>query len=426
VDGRRDPRNFGVGIDPITEQRMTIRDSVAVIVALPFLLPAACAEPSAHAGDAWSGTMDTLATGRVLVRNPDAPIWAAGESWQLRERFRVGSAEGDGADLFGQIRDVEVGPNGDVYVLDGQASEVRVFGNDGAHLRTFGRAGQGPGELSRAIGMAFDGEGVLWVNNWGNARYTAYDPGTGEVLREPRRHAGYGMIPWTGRFDRADRLLDIGLAADGEPAILGLDTAFVPVDTLALPRPDDSHQIFFRRGSTVVMAMMEPFAPQPSWSAHPDGGIVVGEGRAYRLHRIGFDGDTTLTIEVARAPVAVTSEERDSALATFRERRTYAADAEPDREPSVADVKPAHGGLFVDDAGHIWVDRTRGPADPPAWDVIDAAGRLLGTVTSPVQGGYVQPSVRGDRLAIATEIDEVPAVIVYDVVRPDRQPQPRP
>jgi hypothetical protein len=226
------------------------------------------------------------------------------------------------------------------------------------------------------------------------------------------------VIPWPGRFDRAGRLLDTGLSSEGEPAILGLDTAFVPTDTLALPRADDRDQIFFRRGGLVVMSMTQPFAPQPSWAAHPDGGIVLGEGGTYRIHRIGFDADTSLTIEVERAAVPVTGEERDSALAVFRDRSAFEDGATPDRQPDIADVKPAHGALFVDDQGGIWVGRTAARGDPPAWDVIAPDGRLLGTVTIPAAGGYVPPVVRRDRLALATAVDDIPTIIVYDIVRP--------
>ncbi|MFV1988304.1 MAG: hypothetical protein ACC682_13565, partial [Gemmatimonadota bacterium] len=311
-------------------------------------------------------------------------MWSNGDAWVLREIFRVGSLDGEGPDVFGEIRDIELGPTGDLYILDGQADEVRVFGPDGGHLRTFGRTGEGPGELNRPAGMALDSDGLLWVMNWGNARYSAYDPNVGELVTERRRLAGFTSFPWPGSFDREGRLLDVGLSLQGDrggdPAILRLDSAFVPTDTLPMPRPDEKYTIAFRRNGVMFMSTMVPFAPQPSWSPRPDGGIVVGEGAAYRLHRIGFDSDTTMTIEVLREPVAVSRAERDSALAAFRQRAGQEDGLEPDREPRIPETRPAHGALFVDDEDRIWVRRTVAAGAAPAWDVIDAEGRFLGSV----------------------------------------------
>ncbi len=79
---------------------------------------AACADgPSSEAG--WAGSVDTLATGRVVVRSPDVPL---DSGWTLREEFRLGSLDGDGPDLFGQVVGLELGTGGEVHVLDGQSS----------------------------------------------------------------------------------------------------------------------------------------------------------------------------------------------------------------------------------------------------------------------------------------------------------------
>lgn len=394
---------------------------LAVTTALPFLFACGDPAPGVAARGGWSGTIDTFPSGRIFVRNPDQAIWTGEDEWVLRERFRIGSLEGDGADVFGQIYDVEFGPGGDLYVLDVQADEVRVFGPDGTHVRTFGRTGKGPGELNRPAGMTFGPNGNLWVMNRGNARYTAFDPSSGALIQEPRRLASFFVIPWPGLFDHQGRLIDVGLSRvgdrGGDPALLRLDSAFVPTDTLLMPRPDERNQIAFRRGELMVMSTPDPFTPQPTWSPRPAGGIVVGEGAVYRLHRIGFDLDTTLTIEVLREPVPVTPAERDSALAKFRE-LAQEVGAKPERDPRIPRTKPAHGTLFVDDEDRIWVRRTAEAGEGPAWDVIDADGRFLGRVSTPVPPTFVQPAVRNDRLALVTEPNGVPTVVVYDLVRP--------
>ncbi len=53
--------------------------------------------------------------------------------------------------------------------------------------------------------------------------------------------------------------------------------------------------------------------------------------------------------------------------------------------------------------------------DRPVWDVIAEDGRFLGQVQVPVPPS-VRPAVRGDRFALATQVDGVPTVVVYDLV----------
>lgn len=110
------------------------------------LVLCACAEGR---GDVeWAGSVDTLADGVVHVRNSAEPLWTAGEGWTLEEELRIGSATDEGPELLGQVRDLAVDPLDRIYVLESQSNEIRVFDADGEHVRTFGREGQGPGELN--------------------------------------------------------------------------------------------------------------------------------------------------------------------------------------------------------------------------------------------------------------------------------------
>lgn len=369
-------------------------------------------------GDAPDGstvTVDTVPGGRVVVRNPDPTAPDAGvERWTLRERVRIGSLDGDGPDVFGQIGGVALGADGSIFVLDGQAEEVRVFGPDGAFLRAMGGPGEGPGELSRPAGMALDAAGHLWVLNWSNARYTAYDPATGEVVTEGRRPASFVSFPWPGGVDREGRIVDVGLADDGEVALLRVDSSFTARDTLRLPPPSDEYRITFSQDERMMMSMADPFAPRQSWAPHTLGGIVVGDGADYAVHRLDFTGDTTLTMVVERAPVPVSAAEADSALAAFEEMLGAMEGIRPSRDPRVPPNKPAHGPLHVDDEGRTWVQvTTEGGA---AWDVLGPDGRLVATVALPP--GLVQgPSdVRGGRAAVGLRTGGFPTVVVYDVV----------
>lgn len=384
----------------------------AALAVACLCLAAACAPSEGDSGSTgWHGTVDTLDGGRVVVRSPDVPL--EGE-WTLREEFRIGSIDADGPELFGAINGLALTAEGGVLVLDGQASEIRSWDAEGRFLIAFARAGQGPGELEGADGLVFDDEGTVWLLNWGNARYTGFDPETGTLRAEHPRRAGYASFPWRGGFENGSVLVDVGLNAAGAPALLRLDDQLAPLDTLALPQPDDDDSVQFRRDGLLIASMPDPFAPRPSWTVRPRGGVVLGLPDVYRLHRVSFDADTTLTIELDREPVPVSAALRDSVLAGFDDIATN-LNASPNRAPRAHASHPAYGMIVVDDEDRTWV-RGAVEGDPgTVWDVFAADGRYLARVAIPLDPGFFHPVVRNGRMAVATQVDGVPTVVVYTV-----------
>lgn len=46
---------------------------------------------------------------------------------------------------FGLVAGAHFGPNDEVFILDSRENVVRVYDAAGRHIRSFGRAGRGPG-----------------------------------------------------------------------------------------------------------------------------------------------------------------------------------------------------------------------------------------------------------------------------------------
>jgi len=124
----------------------------------------------------------------------------------------IGEAGGEGAEVFGRIGGVLELPDGRILVSDIQANEVRVFGADGQHRFTFGRDGDGPGDLGGPCCLALGPDGLVWVREATNGRYSAFDVGSNEAefIRSVRQqHGAMGlMAPLT--FDADGRLVDVG------------------------------------------------------------------------------------------------------------------------------------------------------------------------------------------------------------------------
>lgn len=92
----------------------------------------------------------STATAETRVENGAAPSQGVTDL-QLTESWRAGGEDDDV--FFGNVLQVESGPDGLVYVLDVQLVQIFVYSAEGELLRTLGRRGEGPGEVNNANSM---------------------------------------------------------------------------------------------------------------------------------------------------------------------------------------------------------------------------------------------------------------------------------
>ena len=139
-------------------------------------------------------TIDTI-DGVIHVTNTGTP-----PQWGLTRVASIGpetlAAAEAGPEEFGSISTAAIGPGNEVFIGDRHYYEVRVFGPDGRHLRTFGRDGEGPGEFGDIASLA-------WVRD----RLLALDLVVGRITEflsdgEPlgQRKAPGREAPWDQRI----------------------------------------------------------------------------------------------------------------------------------------------------------------------------------------------------------------------------------
>jgi hypothetical protein len=374
-----------------------------------FVLLAACgpSEPDTAL------RMDTLPSGTVRVSNPEQGLWAGTSAWRAVEDLRLGAVDGGGADVFAFPVALEVDAAGRLYVLDAQAAQVRVFGPDGTHVRSLGRQGQGPGELSQPIGFALAPDGAVWVVDPPNWRYMVWDS-TGALRESVPRQNGFAMVPWPGRFDRRGRLWDVAQGTGGQgaaPVLLRRDSPGSAAASVPLPAvPLDQ---FRTSQGPVASTAPVPFSPRLEWALDPEGRVWSGETGSYRLVQWQPGGDSLRIAERAAAPVPVSAAERDSAVAQLKWFTDQGGKVDPSRVPR---NKPAFASVSTDDRGWVWVRPSvpAGTSGTPL-DVFDPEGRYHGRVTIPVPVPEGMPLVvRGDRIYTITMSDAgVPQVVRY-------------
>lgn len=392
------------------------------VAAIPLVFSCALGCGGDGATEGTGTTIDTLPGGAVVVHNSDRGLWGEGEGegWRLVEELRLGTSTAEGAESFSSILGLEVDEAGRIYVLDGQAKEVRVFDSGGGLVRTLGRPGEGPGEFQNPNGMTMGLDGGLWVQDPANSRYTVFDT-AGNIVASPRRDFAGWSFMWDGRFDPSGSLLVPTVAFNEtgtRTVIVRWEPDLASADTFPLPRVETAMFEFRAGNASGVMAV--PFAPSLHRVIDDEGRLWIGHSDAYRIVYQTVDGDTLRIVEREYTPVDVTEEEQEAALREALDRFPFElreSDVELDRD-RIPDVRPAYELLLVDPDGVLWVGRT-GSDGEMVLDVFDPDGRYLGEVRPPVEMEPRRPwRFQGDRLHVVTtdELD-VPYVVRLRIER---------
>ena len=74
-----------------------------------------------------------------------------------------------------QPSDISVGPNGDVYLVDGVNNRIIVLDGKGRTKFFFGKEGTGPGEFTHPLGIDISDEGKVFIADSGNHRIQVFD-----------------------------------------------------------------------------------------------------------------------------------------------------------------------------------------------------------------------------------------------------------
>ena len=123
--------------------------------------------------------------GIQVVYNPKNPVPLPGTPKEilLRQDLCIGDEEGVEDFIFSQIRSVQVDEEGNIYVLDWKEVCVKVFNKNAKHVRTFGKKGQGPGEMQGPARMHMCAGKEIMIYDIFNNRLSFYSL-DGKCLRE--------------------------------------------------------------------------------------------------------------------------------------------------------------------------------------------------------------------------------------------------
>lgn len=357
------------------------------------------------------------------------PVLASGAGWRVMDSavVRIGLRDGPAALQLAGVEGALRLADGRYVIADGGSSELRVFGADGRHLRTFGGQGRGPGEFTALAGIGRSADGP-WAYDFALRRITWFDPDSGLIAAttlgaEPAALAPVGALP--GRSFVLRQLWGVtstatttreGLRRD-DVAVVRADSSGSRMDTIALApgreviiRVEDGRGVMSRRpfGRDVVAAVR-------------DGRVVIGTGDAPDVDEYEADGRLHRRIRLRDRPREI--DER--AIEAFISARL--ADVAEEEQPglraeleaqSYPDRGPSYDRFVVDDLGNLWIRRWMADvAAPRTWSIVDTSGVWLTDVVLPAGFTLLDSA---DDLVIGVELDELDteSVVAYRLRKP--------
>lgn len=346
----------------------------------------------------------------------------------------IGAEDGPPEAQFGRVVGALRLSTGEIAVADAMADEIRLFGADGVHRRTFGGRGSGPGE-SRDLARLFrtQGDTLVAVDRMG-LKVSVFTHHGQAVRTVPLRPNGEFQIPDV-----------LGVFPDGSLLVTELSTVFAQSETPTrttkpLVRYDANgemrEQIAQVPGEETVTLVTEaaggmaqrlpvPYGANTHVVVHGDS-VYVADSERYRVDRLRGTGRPETSVRRVAAAMPVTEGDMEAF-------RSWRADALPPHlraaaQAMVAKVprrpgRSAHAGIAVASTGDVWVARAWEYEGQGIWDVFDANGRFQGSVQAPVA---LQITDVGETYLLGTVRDSqgVQSVHLYDLAASGEGRQP--
>lgn len=384
---------------------MSIRGMVggATLISVTVMSAACTMGEDSSASPPIGVSVDTIGD-TVVVRTNGPGAW--GGTRGLVPTLRIGSLDGPASTVFGDVGSLAADPDGNVYVLDAQAAEIRVFDPAGTHVRTIGRRGNGPGEIGRPTAIAVSRGGRVAARDRPNGRLQVWLPDGAD--------AGKRTLEWPVVSPMGDAMVPLWIDDQGtswvrtlgprDPesgrsarVVVRVDSMGQVIDTLPDPAAHAADNLARSRGGSAVI----PYMPRGAWAVHPDGSLILTTPDGLGIDVVSPDGGV-LRILRDTEPVEVSQQERTEVQALTEATMQGFLSGWEWEGPDVPETKAHVVNVFTSWDGRIWVHaaqpsvRVPNPefgSGPRVSGSGNQRGPQRGTPVAPPEMIWVEPTV---------------------------------
>ena len=332
----------------------------------------------------WKGSI-TKEGDITVVKNPKEPMFRE-PIITLKEELTMGGGKAQVESTLSKARGIAVDDDGNIYVGDAQQACIKVFDKAGAYLRTIGRRGQGPGEMSwvESVAISHDNQELI----------------VGDIGKRI-------VFDLQGRFKRNLASRGLGTAAymDGQGnvfvcisdirerrrifRVFGPDMTNILADIAVIPDPPDPNM----------------YSPWAYWILDMQDRLIFGYPKAYEISF--YDKHLRIVRKIRREyePSKVTDEDRK----IYLKRSNPPGVSGPPKYPCPA-VHAAFRSFFVDDRGRLFVQTWERTPDgkQDIHDIYDSDGRFFGRIALNIHPDFINPIPRilSNNKLYAVEVDD--------------------
>jgi len=304
----------------------------------------------------WKGTIEEV-DGVTVVNNPKEPIYGE-EVFNLEEELVIGVEQNNQSFHFYEIMDIAVDDEENIYVLDREDCNTKIFDKDGKYIKSFGQKGRGPGELIRPFRIFIINDEEIMIDDAPSYNLNFYSL-DGTFLNSISTIKPVLLEP---SIDSEKNLIGLGWVRNVENPYLELKkfnsklNYLFTIGTCDAPNP--------RR--------FNPFWARIQWVTTQENNIIFGCPREYKLEIYSPDRKLLKIIEKDYSPIMLSQEEIDKEL-----------DKLPaGRETDIPKYHSAFNHMTIDTANRIIIQTWERieASSGYYYDVFDAEGKYLAKI----------------------------------------------